>query len=234
MVKGISGYKTPPNRVDSREEIISSHLQVWVGCIDTSLHHRMAPTASPPSHSSSYPGRWSPRLRMGGASAWGCSGQEVGGGDGSVSRMWTDPPTPGWTPPPAAGASAVALHQWTAESSGWMSPSGLSSPGHTWIPVAPSDGRRSSPQSTRAPSKKHTQRHWDSSTQVRTNSSRHFLGYKKKGYEIFDKIVGWGSTFYGRFIAIAFVWKALVTTAWGDWWWLTPGPTLKQQLSPLN
>lgn len=55
-------------------------------------------------------------------------------------------------PPPAAGASAVAPHQWTAVSSEWTSPSGLSSPGHTCIPVAPLDGRHSSLRSTQAQS----------------------------------------------------------------------------------
>ena len=134
-------------------KIISSLLPVWAGCTDTLLRHKTAPTAGLPFRSSSYPGRWSPRLRRGGEAARGCSGQEAGGGgDGSAFRMWTDPLTPGWMPPPAAGASAVAPHQWTAVSSEWTSPSGLSSPGHTCIPAAPSDGRHSSLRSTQAQS----------------------------------------------------------------------------------
>ncbi len=116
----------------------------------------MVPTAGLPVHSSLCQGHWSPRPRRGGEAVQGCSDQEVVGGDGSAFRMWTAPLKPGWMPPPAAGASAVALHQWTAVSSEWMSPSGLSSPGHTCIPEAPLDGQHSSPQSAQAQSKTRT------------------------------------------------------------------------------
>lgn len=122
------------------------------GCTDTRLRRKMVPTAGLPVHSSSYPGHWSPRLRRVGEAVHGYSDQWVGGGGGTAFRMWTGPLKPGWMPPPAAGASVVSLHQWTAVSSDWMSLSGLSSPGRTCIDATPLDGQHSFPQSTQAQS----------------------------------------------------------------------------------
>lgn len=113
----------------------------------------MVSTADPRVRCSLCREHWSPHLCKGGEAAQGCSGQERGdGGGGSAFRMWTAPLKPGWTPPPAAGASAVALHQWMAVNSEWMSLSGLSSLGHTCIHAAPLNGQRLSPQSAQAQS----------------------------------------------------------------------------------
>lgn len=127
------------------------HSPVWVGYTDTHLCRRRAPTAGLPVCSWCL-GRWSPLLCMGVGETRGCTYPEMGGGDGNAFRMWAGPLMPGWRPPPAAGASDVSPHRWTAASSGWTSLSGLSGPGHTCIAETPSDGPHLFPRSSQAQS----------------------------------------------------------------------------------
>lgn len=133
--------------------VTSADLLVSAGCTDIGLHHRMVPTAGPPARSPSYWGHWSPPLHRVKKGLLDCRGQERVDGGGTAVQWWTVLPRPEWRPPPAAGASAVALHLLMAVSSEWMSQSDLLTPVHTGIPASRLDGPRWSPRSTLAPSK---------------------------------------------------------------------------------